>query len=79
MPEVSRGSSRVTTMNVDLLGNIEHLQGYLLIDSEGNFLTNPESVTSSLDLLETFCDRALQSGSSPWESTDVLGFEKIRS
>ena len=78
--DVSLGSSKVGVTSVDLSSVIEPLQGYLLsCDSEGNFFTDPESNSSSLELLETFCDRALQFDYSPWESVKNHGYEKIRS
>ena len=56
---------------------IEPIKEYLLIgDSGGNSFTNPESVSSSMEFFETFCDRSLQSDYSPWESIDVQGSER---
>ena len=65
--------------SVDLSSVIEPIQGYLLSgDSEGNFFTDPVSVLSCMELLETFSDRALQCDYSPWELVNVHGYEKIR-
>ena len=51
---------------VDLSCKTETIQGYLLsCDSEGHFFTDPDSISSCLELLETFCDRAPQSDYSP--------------
>ena len=73
------GSSKVGMTNVDESSVIGPIPGYLLsCDSEGNFLTDPESISSCLELLETFCDRALQTEYNSWESVDVHGYEKLR-
>ena len=79
MPDVSLGSSKVGFTSVDLSSLIEPIQGYLLNgDSEGNFFTNPGSISSCMELLETFSDRALQSDYKPWVSVDAYGYEKLR-
>ena len=65
--------------SVDLSSVVEPIQGYLLSgDVEGNFFTDPGSISSCMELLETFSDSALQGGYNPWESVDVHGYEKIR-
>ena len=65
--------------SVDLSSVIEPMQGCLLgCDSEGNFLTDPGSISSCMEFLETFSDRALQCDYSPWESVEAHGYEKIR-
>ena len=80
LPDVSLGSSKVGVTSVDLSSVTESIQGYLLSgDSEGNFFTEPESFSSGMELLETFCDRALQSDYNLWESGNVHGYQKIRS
>ena len=67
VPDVSFGSCKVEVTSVDLSSVTEPIQGYLLsCDSEGNFFTDPESISSCLELLETLCDRALQSVFNPW-------------
>ena len=67
LPDVSLGSSKVGMTSVDLSSVIEPIQGYLLgCESEGNFFTDPGSISSCLELLETFCDRALQSEYDPY-------------
>ena len=79
MPIVSLWSSEVGVTSVDLSSVIEPIQGYLLSGgSEGNFFTNPGSISSRMELLETFSDRALQCDYNPWESADGHGYEKIR-
>ena len=79
LPDVSLGSSKVGVTSVDLSAILEPLQGYLLSsDAEGNFFTDPESISSCMELLETFGDSALQCGYNPWEFVDCHGYEKIR-
>ena len=57
LPDVSLGSSKVGVTSVDLSSIIEPLQGYLLSsDAEGNFFTDPGSISSCMELLETFGD-----------------------
>ena len=79
MPDVSLGSSKVGVTSVDLSSLIEPMQGYLLSsDSEGKFFIDPESISSCLELLESFFDKTLQSDYNPWESVDIHGYQKIR-
>ena len=79
LPVVSLGSSKVGVTSVDLLSVVEPIQGYLLNgDAEGNFFTDPGSISSCMELLETFSGSALHCGYNPWESVDVHGYEKIR-
>ena len=79
LPDVSLGASKVGVTSVDLSSVIEPLQGYLLSsDAEGNFLTDPGSISSCMELLETFGDSALQWGYNPWDLVDCHGYEKIR-
>ena len=79
LPDVSLGSSRVGLTSVDLSSLIGTIQGHLLSgDSEGNFFTNPGSVSCCMELLETFSDRALQSDYNPWELVVAHGYENIR-
>ena len=79
LPDVSLGPSKVGVTSVDLSSILEPLQGYLLSsDAEGNFFTDPGSISSCMELLETFGDSALQCGYNPWEFVDVHGYEKIR-
>ena len=79
LPDVSLGSSRVGVTRVDLSSVLEPIQGYLLSsDAERNFFTDPASISSCMELLETFSDSALQCDYNPWESVNVHGYEKIR-
>ena len=47
-------------------------------DAEGNFFTDPGSISSCMELLQTFGDSALQCGYNPWDFVDCHGYEKIR-
>ena len=79
LPDVSLGSSKVGVTSVDLSAILEPLQGYLLSsDAQGNFFTDPESISLCMELLETFGDGALQCGYNPWEFVGCHGYEKIR-
>ena len=79
LPDVSLGCSEVGVTSVDISCVVEPIQGYLLSgDTEGNFFTDPGSISSCMQLLETFGDSALQCGYNPWEFVDVHGYEKIR-
>ena len=79
LPDVSLWSSKVGVTRVDLSSVVEPIQGYLLSgDAEGNFFTDPGSISSCMELLETFSDSALQCNYDPWESVNVHGYEKIR-
>ena len=79
LPDVSLGSSKVGVTSVDLLSVLEPIQGYLLNgDAEGNFFTDPGSISSCMELLETFSDSALRCGYNLRESVDVHEYEKIR-
>ena len=79
LPDVSLGSSKVGVTRIDLSSVVEPIQGYLLNDdAEGNFFTDPGSISSCMELLETFSDSALQCDYNPWEFVDVHGYEKIR-
>ena len=79
LPDVSLGSSKVGVTRVDLSSVIEPIPGYLLSgDAEGNFFTDPGSISSCMELLETFSISALQCDYNPWESVNIHGYEKIR-
>ena len=56
------------------------VQGYFLsCDAERNSISDPESSLMCSELLEAFCDGALRTDHSPWESVDVHENEKNRS
>ena len=79
LPDVSLGSSKVGVTRVDLSSVVEPIQGYLLSsDAEGNFFTDPASISCCMELPETFSDSALQCDYNPWESVNVHGYEKNR-
>ena len=79
LPDVSLGMNKVGVPSFDLSSVVEPLQGYLLSsDAEGNFFTDPESISCCMELLETFGDSALQCGYNPWEFVNHHGYEKIR-
>ena len=78
LPDVSLGTNKVGVTSVDLSSLVEPLQGYLLSsDAEGNFFTDPESISCCMEFLETFGDSALQCGYNSWEFVDYHGYEKI--
>ena len=59
---------------VDLSLLIEPLQSYLLCgDLANNFLTDPESIASCVELVDIFGDQALRAGYNPWDSVDFHG------
>ena len=77
--DFSLGSSKVGVTGVNMSCVIEPVQRNLLsCEPDGNFLSALESISTCLELLETFCDRALQSNYNPWVSVDVHGYGKIR-
>ena len=79
LPNVLLGSSKFGVTRVDLSSVIDPIQGYLLSgDAEGNFFSDPGSISSCMELLETFSDRALQCDYNPREFVDVHDYEKIR-
>ena len=79
MPDVSLGSRNIGVTRVDLSSVLEPIQGYLLSgDVEGNIFTDPGSISSCMELLETFSDSALQCDYNPWESVNAHGYQKIR-
>ena len=79
LPDFLLGSSKVGATRVDLSSVIDPIQGCLLSgDVEGNFFNDPGSVSSGMELLETFSDSALHCDNNPWEFVDVHGYEKIR-
>ena len=79
LPDVSLGSNKVGVTRVDLSSVVEPIQGYLLSgDAEGNFFTDPGSISSCMELLETFSDSALQCDYNLWETVNVHGNGKIR-
>ena len=79
LPDVPLGSVKVGVTSVDQSSVVEPIHGYLLSgDSEGSFFTDPGSVPSCMELLETSSDRALQPDYNPWESVDAHRYENLR-
>ena len=71
LPSVSLGSPGKSTGEVDLSDIIEPLQSYFLGSSgEQNIFTGAESISSCVELLDEFGDRAIQPCYDPWASVD---------
>ena len=74
LPSVSLGSPGKSTAEVDLSDMIEPLQSYLLGSSaEQNIFTSAKSISSCVELLDEFGDKALQPCFDPWASVDFHG------
>ena len=72
------GSPGKISAEVDLSDVIEPLQSYLLGSSaEQNIFTNAESISSCVELLDEFGDRAIRSSYDPWASVDFHGKSEI--
>ena len=71
LPSVSLGSPGKSTGEVALSDIIEPLQSYLLGSSgEQKTFTSAESISSCVELLDEFGDRAIQPCYDPWASVD---------
>ena len=71
LPSVSLGSSGKNSAEVDLSDIIEPLQSYLLgSKAEQNIFTNAESISSCVELLDEFGDKALQPCFDPCATVD---------
>ena len=71
LPSVSLGSPGKSTGEVDVSDIIEPLQSYFLGSSgEQNIFTGAESISSCVELLDEFGDRAIQPCYDPWASVD---------
>ena len=78
LPSVSLGSPVNSTAEVDLSDIIEPLQSYLLGSSaEQNIFTSAESISSCVEFLDEFGDKALQPCFDPWASADFNGQSQI--
>ena len=78
LPSVSLGSPGKSTAEVDLSDIIESLQSYLLGSSaEQNIFTTAESISSCVELLDEFGDKALQPCFDPWAIVDFHGQSQI--
>ena len=71
LPSVTLGSPGKSAAEVDFAEIIEHLQSHLLGGSaEENIFTSAESISSSVELLDEFGDKAIQPYYDPWASVD---------
>ena len=74
MPNVSLGSPNRIVARVDLADVIEPLQSYLLSSRwEQNIFLSVEWISSCLEMLADFGDRALQPSYDPWARVDFHG------
>ena len=78
LPKVSLGSPDRSVAEVDLAGVIEPLQSFFLSSSlEQNIFSSAECMSSCVEMLLDFGDRALQPSYDPWVSVDFHGRSKI--
>ena len=78
LPSVSLGSPDRTSSVVDLSDLIEPLQSYLLTcNTEQNIFSSADSISSCVEMLAEFGDKALQPSYDPWASVDFHGRGKI--
>ena len=78
LPAVTLGSPGKSASDVDLSDIVEPLQSYLLGSSaEQNIFTSAESISSCVELLEEFRDRAIQPCYDPWASVDFYDKSQI--
>ena len=78
LPNVSMGSPDRSRSAIDLADIIEPLQCYLLTCSEDqNIFLSADSVSSCVEMLSEFGDKALQPSYDPWASVDFYGRAKI--
>ena len=78
LPSVALGSASKGAAEVDLSEVIEPLQSYLLSSSaEQNIFTSAESISSCVELLNEFADRAMQPGYDPCASVNFYDKSEI--
>ena len=78
LPSVSLGSPNRSVAGVDLADVIDPLQSYLLSSNlEQNIFASAECISSCVEMLAEFGDRALQPSYDPWASVDFHGRGKI--
>ena len=78
LPNVSLGSPYRIVAAVDLADVIEPVQGFLLSSSsEHNIFSSAECISSCVEMLAKFGDRALQPSYDPWANVDFHGREEI--
>ena len=75
---VTLGSPGKSASEVDLSDIVEPLQSYFLGSSaEQNIFTSAESISSCVELLDEFGDRAIQPCYHPWASVDFYDKSQI--
>ena len=78
LPAVTLGSPGKSASEVDLSDIVEPLQSYLLGSSaEQIIFTSAESISSCVELLDEFGDRAIQPCYDPWASVDFYDKSQI--
>ena len=78
LPSVSLGSPDRGVAGVDLADVIEPLQIYLLSSSlQQTIFASAECISSCVEVLAEFGDRALQPSYDPWASVDFHGRAKV--
>ena len=78
LPGVILGCPSKNVAEIDLSDFIEPLQSYLLGSSgEQNIFTSAESISSYVEVLDKFGDRAIQPCYDPWASVDFYGKSQI--
>ena len=71
LPSVTLGCPSKSAAETDLSDNIEPLQTYLLSSSnEQNIFSSAESISSCVEFLDEFGDKAIQPCYDPWASVD---------
>ena len=78
LPNVSMGSPERSRSAINLADIIEPLQCYLLTCSaDQSIFVSADSISSCVEMLAEFGDRALQPSYDPWASVDFHGRAKI--
>ena len=78
LPSVALDSPGRSTAGVDLSDTIEPLQSYLLGSSaEQIIFTSAELISSCVELLDEFGDKAIEPCFDPWASVDFHGNSQI--
>ena len=77
LPNVSLGSPSRKETEADLVDVIEPLQSYLLASSGENVFSSAESISSCVEMLSKFGDKALKPSYDSWCSVDFHGRAEI--
>ena len=78
LPSLSLGSPGKNSAEVGLSDIIEPLQSYIMGSSaEQNIFTNAESISSCVELLDEFGDKAIQPCFDPLASVDFHGKSQL--